>query len=173
MNNRHGTHQPMKVSFRSHLLLAIATWGWAFNAGADAGIAAPARALTEPRQVDSPRQSGASAVPIADLFYARGSYDASIAPDGRDLVISTNLTGRHNLWLMPVAGGFPLQLTRSDERQWRTVFSPDGKSIVFASDHAGAEMFDLYSSKAHDSLRILATWIPPGSESPEPLTVAS
>jgi len=84
-------------------------------------------------------------VPIADLFYARGSYDASVAPFGRDLVISTNLTGRHNLWLMPVTGGFPLQLTRSDERQWGTVFSPDGNTIVFASDHAGAEMFDLYS----------------------------
>jgi len=135
----------MKATFGSLLLIAMATCSWASNSWAEAGIAAPVRALTEARQVEAPRQSGAPAMPIADLFYARGSYDASVAPDGRDLVISTNLTGRHNLWLMPITGGFPLQLTRSDERQWGTVFSPDGNTIVFASDHAGAEMFDLYS----------------------------
>jgi len=72
-------------------------------------------------------------------------WAAAISPDGRDLVISTNLTGRHNLWRVPLAGGFPVQLTRSDDRQWGTVFSPDGKTVVFGSDHAGAEMFDLYA----------------------------
>jgi prolyl oligopeptidase len=132
----------MKLISTSAMLLVMAS---ATNTWAGEGIAAPARPLTEPRQIDSPVRAAASAVPIADLFYARESYDASVAPDGRDLVISTNLTGRYNLWLVPLAGGFPLQLTRSDERQWGTAFSPDGKTIVFASDRAGAEMFDLYA----------------------------
>lgn len=115
------------------------------RAQAGTGVEAPPRTLTEPRQVISPERHGASAIPIADLFYARASYDAALAPDGRDLVISTNLTGRHNLWLVPMAGGFPVQLTRSDDRQWGTTFSPDGNTVVFASDRAGAEMFDLYA----------------------------
>ena len=97
------------------------------------------------RQIESPQRAAASPVSIADLFYARGSYDASLAPDGRDLVISTNLTGRHNLWRVPLSGGFPTQLTRSDERQFGTAVSPDGKTVVFASDHAGAEMYDLFA----------------------------
>lgn len=134
----------MKLVLGSTALLAIAAWASAI-ATADAGVAAPARELTDPHQVESPRRPDASPVSVADLFYARGSFDASIAPDDKDLVISTNLTGRYNLWLVPMTGGFPIQLTRSDERQWGTVFSPDGNTIVFASDHAGAEMFDLYA----------------------------
>lgn len=117
----------------------------AASVSAGTAVKGPPRQLTEARSIESPRRSDAGPVEIADLFYARSSYDAALAPDGRDLVISTNLTGRHNLWRVPLAGGFPVQLTRSDERQWGAVFSPDGNTVVFASDRAGAEMFDLYA----------------------------
>lgn len=136
----------MRASLRSTLIPVLTlACVVAVSNGYAAGIDGPARPLTEPRSIESPQRAGSSAVPIADLFYTRSSYDAALAPDGRDLVISTNLTGRYNLWKIPLAGGFPVQLTRSDERQWGTVFSPDGKTVVFASDHAGAEMFDLYA----------------------------
>jgi dipeptidyl aminopeptidase/acylaminoacyl peptidase len=49
---------------------------------------------------------------------------------------------------MPAAGGFPLQLTQSDDRQLGLTASPDGKWIVFQSDHGGAEIYDLYATPA-------------------------
>lgn len=38
--------------------------------------------------------------------------------DGSHVVVSTSLTRRYNLWTVPAAGGFPLQLTRSDDRRF-------------------------------------------------------
>ena len=133
---------------RAHLgraFVAILAFAWSANALSGAGVEGPPRTTTDPHRIESPQRAGASPVSIADLFYARESYDASLTTDGRDLVISTNLTGRHNLWRVPLSGGFPTQLTRSDERQFGTAVTPDGKTVVFASDHAGAEMFDLFA----------------------------
>lgn len=129
----------------SRVFVAVLAFVWSASALSGTGVEGPPRTVTDPRRIESPQRAGAEPVSIADLFYARGSYDASLVPDGRDLVISTNLTGRHNLWRVPLSGGFPIQLTRSDERQFGTVISPDGRTVVFASDHAGAEMFDLFA----------------------------
>ena len=60
-------------------------------------------------------------------------------------MISTNLTGRFNLWKLPSSGGFPLQLTQSDDRQAGIAISPDSRTVVFESDHGGGEIYDLYS----------------------------
>ena len=151
-----------KLRPRWIVLLGVA---WAAGTLATPKIEGPQRPLTEARNIDSPQKSGAAAVSIPDLFYARGSYDAAISPDGRDLVISTNLTGRHNLWRVPLAGGFPVQLTRSDDRQWGTVISPDGKTVVFGSDHAGAEMFDLYAVPREGGLVVNLTSTEDATES--------
>jgi len=105
----------------------------------------PSRAITEPKSVTSRANPAARAVPVADLFYTRGGLDAAWTPDGRSIVISTNLTGRYNLWKLSATGGFPLQLTQSDDRQAGIAISPDGKTVVFQSDKGGGEIYDLYS----------------------------
>ena len=105
----------------------------------------PARALTDPKSLSSPALEGAAPVPIADLFYVRSSLDAAWSRDSKSFVVSTNLTGRFNLWSVAADGGFPTQLTQSDDRQMGIATSPDGKWVVYESDRGGAEIFDLYA----------------------------
>ncbi|MGH9524388.1 MAG: S9 family peptidase [Terriglobales bacterium] len=60
-------------------------------------------------------------------------------------MFSTNLSGRMNLWKVRSSGGWPIQLTQSDDRQENAAWSPDGQWIVYQQDHAGDEMWDLYA----------------------------
>ena len=108
----------------------------------------PPRELTDPKSVVSQALAGAAPVPIADLFFTRVGTDAIWVPHSDAIVIATNLTGRFNLWTMPANGGFPLQLTQSDDRQFALAASPDGQWIVFQSDQAGAEIYDLFATPA-------------------------
>lgn len=128
------------IAFAAILLASAAT-----TALAAPVTNAPPRELTDPKSLSSPSLPGAGPVPIADLFYIRGGQDAAWTADGKSIVFSTNLTGRYNLWTVPAAGGFPLQLTQSDDRQSGVAITPDGRAI-FQSDHAGAEIYDLYAT---------------------------
>ena len=105
----------------------------------------PVRELTDPQSLVSPVLEGVAPVPIPDLFYVRSSLDAAWTQDSKGFIVSTNLTGRFNLWNIAPGGAFPTQLTQSDDRQSGVATSPDGKWIVFESDHGGDEIFDLYA----------------------------
>jgi Tol biopolymer transport system component len=50
-----------------------------------------------------------------------------------------------NLWKVATSGGWPIQLSESDDRQLGGVWSPDGKWIVYEQDAGGGEIFDLYA----------------------------
>ncbi len=108
----------------------------------------PARTLTDPKSLSSPVLEGAAPVPIADLFYVRSSLDAAWSRDSKSFIVSTNLTGRFNLWSVAAGGAFPTQLTQSDDRQMGIATSPDSKWVVFESDRGGAEIFDLFAVPA-------------------------
>jgi dipeptidyl aminopeptidase/acylaminoacyl peptidase len=43
------------------------------------------------------------------------------------------------------SGGWPLQLTQSDDREFAATWSPDGKWIVYQQDIGGNEMWDLFA----------------------------
>src|SRR5205085_820708 len=83
-------------------------------------------------------------VPIEDLFFSRSVFGASWSPDGKEIVFTTNLTGRFNLWKVASTGGWPLQLAVSDDRQASPVWSPDGKWIAYQQDRGGNEAYDVY-----------------------------
>jgi dipeptidyl aminopeptidase/acylaminoacyl peptidase len=104
-----------------------------------------ARELTDPRSVVSGNAVGAFPVPIDDLFYTRSVSGSSWSPDGKQIVFTTNFTGRNNLWKVSADGGWPIQLSQSDDRQSAAAWSPDGNWIVFQSDHGGGEIYDLYA----------------------------
>ena len=91
------------------------------------------RALTDPKSVMSVADPNARPVTIEDLYYTRSVGGPSWSPDGREVVFTTNLTGRMNLWKVAASGGWPIQLRQSDDRQFGAVWSPDGKWIVFPS----------------------------------------
>lgn len=103
------------------------------------------REITDPKSVVSLSNRAAEAVPISELYYTRSVSGPCWSPDGRNVVFTTNLTGRMNLWKVAASGGWPIQLSESDDRQLGAVWSPDGKWIVYEQDSGGGEIFDLYA----------------------------
>jgi len=64
---------------------------------------------------------------------------------GKRLCSLRIFTGRFNLWKVNASGGWPIQLSQSDNRQGDAVWSPDGKWILYQSDIGGAETYDLFA----------------------------
>jgi dipeptidyl aminopeptidase/acylaminoacyl peptidase len=119
---------------------------------------------TDPKSIISPESAGARPVPIDDLFYSRRITDQSWSPDGKEIVITTNFTGRFNLWKFSSAGGWPVQLLQSDDRQFNPFWSRDGKWIVFQQDVGGHEVYDLYAVPSNGGQPINLTTTPHISE---------
>ena len=123
------------------------------------------RVSTNPRSVTSPSSPSATPVSIDDLFYSRRVASPSWSRDGKQIVFSTNFTGRMNLWKVSSDGGWPLQLTVSDDRQGNAVWSPDGKWIVYNQDFGGNEQDDLFAVADDGGAPINLTNTPDISES--------
>lgn len=103
------------------------------------------RQITDPKTLSSASNPAARPVPIDDLYYTRSVFDPAWSPDGKQIVFISDMAGRLNLWKVNSAGGWPIQLTQSDERQFSPVWSPDGKWIVYQQDTGGNELWDLYA----------------------------
>lgn len=144
---------------------------WAQGSGPDA------RQVTDPRSITSSARSGARPVPLEDLFYTRGLYGASWSPDGQNVAFTTDLAGRPNVWKVKATGGWPIQLTQSDDRQYSPTWSPDGKWIVYQQDAGGNEVWDLYAVPSDGGAPINLTSTPTVREesprwSPDGKTIA-
>ena len=118
---------------------------FSLSAGTTASTGPDDRTLTDPKSVVSTANPAARPAPIDDLYYTRNVFGAAWSPDGQQIVFTTDISGRANLWKVRAAGGWPIQLTQSDDRQYSAVWSPDGKWIVYEQDHGGDELWDLYA----------------------------
>jgi len=102
-------------------------------------------ALMDPRQITSkPNAQVEKSLTIERLYMTRLVGGADWSPDGKSVVFVSNISGRNNLWLMPSEGGWPTQLTISDQRQTSPGWSPDGKWIAYISDYDGDEQWDIF-----------------------------
>src|SRR5581483_9921994 len=113
-------------------------------AAAAGHIARAAPPITDAKQIVSIANHDAHPLGVDRLYMTRQVGGADFSPDGKTIVFVSNLSGRRNLWLVPSEGGWPVQLTVSDQRQIDPVWSPDGKWIVYASDYDGDEQWDLF-----------------------------
>ena len=109
-----------------------------------AQVATPDRPVTDPASVSSPANPDARPVPLDDIGTTRGLAGVTWSADGRHIFVSTNITGRFNIWRTDAAGSWPLQITQSDEVQSGLVASRDGQWVYFEEDVGGNEYADIY-----------------------------
>src|ERR1700747_108358 len=103
----------MRIRQLSALLLVICCTlctGFAASPGTDD------RPLTDPKSVVSSSNSVSRPAPIDDLYYTKSVFGAAWSPDGQQIAFTSDLAGRPNLWKVNAKGGWPLQLTQSDDR---------------------------------------------------------
>ena len=103
------------------------------------------QAITDPKQIASkPDARVEKTLSIEKLYMTRQVGGSTWSPDGKTVAFVSNLSGRNNLWLVPSEGGWPMQLTVSDQRQTQPTWSPDGKWIAYMSDYDGDEQWDIF-----------------------------
>ncbi|MGA2961032.1 MAG: S9 family peptidase [Candidatus Korobacteraceae bacterium] len=102
------------------------------------------QAITNPMQLQSKPKTDLQSFTIEKLYTTRSIGGSSWSPDGKQVVFVSNISGRQNLWLVSAEGGWPMQLTISDQRQAEPVWSPDGRSIAFVSDDDGNELWNIF-----------------------------
>jgi dipeptidyl aminopeptidase/acylaminoacyl peptidase len=104
------------------------------------------QAITDPKKISSKpnAQVEPRSLTIEKLYMTRQIGGATWSPDGRTIAFVSNMSGRNNLWLVPAEGGWPTQLTISDQRQSSPAWSPDGKWIAYQSDYDGDEQWDIF-----------------------------
>ncbi len=100
--------------------------------------------LTEPKQTASQRKGGVQSFELEKLYMTRAVSATAWSPDGQRVAFVTNISGRNNLWVVPARGGWPVQLTVSDQRQTAPAWSPDGKWLAYMSDYDGDEQWDIF-----------------------------
>jgi dipeptidyl aminopeptidase/acylaminoacyl peptidase len=104
------------------------------------------QAITDPKQISSKpnAQVEPRSLTIEKLYATRIIGPATWSPDGKSIAFISNMSGRNNLWVVPADGGFPTQLTVSDQRQTDPAWSPDGKWLAYQSDYDGDEQWDIF-----------------------------
>ncbi|HEV7218422.1 MAG TPA: S9 family peptidase [Terriglobales bacterium] len=105
-------------------------------------------AITDPKLLNSrPNaqvEQGAQSLSIERLYMTRAIGGSTWSPDGKTIAFISNISGRNNIWLVSAEGGWPMQLTISDQRQTQPAWSPDGKWIAYMSDYDGDEQWDIF-----------------------------
>jgi dipeptidyl aminopeptidase/acylaminoacyl peptidase len=104
------------------------------------------QAVTDPRKISSKpnAQIEPRGLTIEKLYMTRQIASPAWSPDDKYIAFISNMSGRNNLWLVLAEGGFPVQLTVSDQRQTNPAWSPDGKWMAYQSDYDGDEQWDIF-----------------------------
>ncbi len=88
-------------------------------------------------------------------FGMASSNGLAFSGDGGQLLINSDQTGVYNAYLLPVAGGEPVPVTRStDNATFGATLLPDDR-VLFTSDQGGNELNHVYVRGADGSVRDL------------------
>jgi hypothetical protein len=82
-------------------------------------VESPAQTLPAPQAVTDPKKISSKpnaqveprSLTIEKLYMTRQVGRATWSPDAKSVAFISNMSGRNNLWLVPVEGGWPVQLT--------------------------------------------------------------
>lgn len=83
--------------------------------------------------------------PGAEQFLRTFSIgDFAVSPDEKQLVFSTNLSGKYNLWAMNLPSTFPTQLTFNNQSCHGLLYDKQGRFIIAGFDDDGNENTQFY-----------------------------
>ena len=100
--------------------------------------------------------AGADPADIARYILANGAAGV-ISPDGKLIAMNWRITGAPQLWIVPVEGGQPKQLTFGNGITFFR-WAPDSKDILYGADNNGNEQesFNLISADGASERELLA-----------------
>src|SRR5215211_4269535 len=84
---------------------------------------------------------------IERFLNVRSASAPAFSPDGRFVAFLTNVTGVTQVWQVPVAGGWPQQITFTRESVRSVSYHPTRPQLVFGMDAGGNERTQLYLVK--------------------------
>lgn len=115
---------------------------------ASALVAAPATA--QPLNPIAPTESavdvglaGEAPAGIGRYLLARGAQSATISPDGASIAFVQSVTGTRQLWMLPVEGGAPTQITFGNGVTF-FAWTRDSAALLYGADNDGDEQESFY-----------------------------
>lgn len=82
---------------------------------------------------------------IEQFFANTNVFGGSFSADETKLLVTSNETGIYNAYAIPVEGGDPVQLTRSEEESiFAMSYFPEDDRILYSSDQGGNEISHIY-----------------------------
>jgi dipeptidyl aminopeptidase/acylaminoacyl peptidase len=125
---------------------------------------APSAAITDPAQITSKPKPTIQPLTVEKLYMTRAIGDSSWSSDDKQMAFVSNISGRNNIWVVSSQGGWPTQLTVSNQRQASIAWSPKGRWIAYNSDYDGNEQWDLFIVSANNGQVVNLTNTPEVSE---------
>ncbi len=113
-----------------------------------AGCAPRSRTAAGSAADDSLVSGSRPGLPLYDVdqfIHVRRNGPIGFSPDGRWVAYTSDVTGRSQIWKVPVEGGWPTELTFGDDPVSGAAWARDGASLAFERDSGGSERYDLYS----------------------------
>lgn len=91
-----------------------------------------------------PEPGPGNALDLDTLFFIRIVLGLQWSADSQHLFFETNITGRYNLWRVPTAGGWPMQMNVCEERTVLVDTSSDGRYLLYTQDRDGDEKPNIF-----------------------------
>lgn len=97
-----------------------------------------------------------------DLYRLKGLADPQVSPDGQWIAYTVSVPdlkknkSDSDIWLLPLKGGEPRQLTRSPEADHSPRFSPDSRQIAFISGRDGVANIYLIDMAGGEARKLTA-----------------
>ncbi len=77
-------------------------------------------------------------------FEAANTEDVTWSPDGQKLALASDTDGDFDIYVLPVDGGTPIQMTRNAAEDRDPAWSPDGRTIAFSSDQSAPGALEVW-----------------------------
>ena len=107
-----------------------------------------------------PRRAGREGLTVEQAAAIEAPREFRLSPDGRRVAWTAEAAGARQVFLMPVRGGYPEQLTASEKPISDPQWSPDGRRIVFVRDES------IWMVDVEGSHQAQVTQHPAGNRSP-------